>query len=74
MIGPGKYDTLCEKARNEAGAIGAILIIYKGTFGSGFSVQLPGNVLREFPKILRNISNEIEKDNNKLFNEIKINP
>lgn len=38
-IGPGKYDELCTLAREGAQAEGAVVIIFKGTRGSGFSVQ-----------------------------------
>lgn len=38
-IGPGKYDELCTMAREGAQAEGAVVIIFKGTRGSGFSVQ-----------------------------------
>ena len=38
-IGTGKYDQLCRHACGEAGAMAAILIIFDGDQGSGFSVQ-----------------------------------
>lgn len=38
-IGPGKYDSLCTKVREESEAQTAIVIVMNGKDGSGFSVQ-----------------------------------
>lgn len=37
--GPGKYDALCTKVREESEAQTAIVIVMNGKDGSGFSVQ-----------------------------------
>jgi hypothetical protein len=63
-IGPGKYDDLCETAREQAGALGAILIIFDGKKGSGFSVQAPWALIDQMPEILRNLASKIEEDKN----------
>jgi hypothetical protein len=38
-IGPGKYDYICTMAREAAQAQAAMVIIFDGTQGSGFSIQ-----------------------------------
>jgi hypothetical protein len=63
-IGPGKYDDLCETAREQAGAIGAILIIFDGKKGSGFSVQAPWELIDQMPEMLRTLARMIEEDKN----------
>lgn len=60
-IGPGKYDDLCTKAREEAGAEGAMLIIFGGKHGGGFSAQLPVTLTVDIPKILRDVARQIEE-------------
>jgi hypothetical protein len=60
-LGPGKYDDLCTKAREEAGAAGCILIIFDGKSGHGFSAQLPPGVLPFAPILLRDVADQIEK-------------
>jgi len=61
-IGTGKYDQLCRDARGEAGAMAAILIIFDGEQGSGFSVQAPWEMRPDMPKIWRNLAARIEED------------
>lgn len=62
MIGPGKYDDLCTKAREDAKARGAILIIIDGERGAGFSCQADLAVLCGLPAALRSLANQIEGD------------
>jgi hypothetical protein len=62
MKGPGKYDRACTKARQDCGGRGAILIIFEGKHGSGFSVQLPGQVIMDIPHLLRKLADDIEND------------
>lgn len=62
MIGPGKYDDLCTKLREDADAAGVILIIFDGNLDSGFSVQVPPQILHTLPALLRSLSNQIEDD------------
>jgi hypothetical protein len=61
-IGTGKYDHLCRHACGEAGAMAAILIIFDGEQGSGFSVQAPWEMVTDMPKILRSLAARIEED------------
>jgi hypothetical protein len=65
-IGPGKYDALCSDARQAAEAMAAILVIFEGNKGSGFSVQAPLEVTALLPAILRNVASMIEKDHEHL--------
>ena len=61
-LGPGKYDDLCTRAREEAGAESCVLIITNGKKGSGFSMQTANLThLVTLPQVLRNVANEIEK-------------
>lgn len=61
-LGPGKYDALCTHVRNEAKARGAIVIVWGGEHGSGFSVQIAPEDTIEIPRALRRIAKEIEHD------------
>ena len=60
-LGPGKYDDLCTKARLAAKAEGTLLIVFGGNKGSGFSAQIPFELLVGVPAILRTVADEIEK-------------
>ena len=62
MIGPGKYDDACTKARIDTGAAGVLLFVFDGTKGSGFSVQAPLPVQLALPILLREIADSIEAD------------
>lgn len=62
--GPGKYDDICTMARKEANGKGALLIVIEGKEGSGFSAQLPADILQTVPSMLRNVADEIERTNN----------
>jgi len=62
-IGPGKYDPWCTRIREEIGATGVVLIVFGGTFGSGFSMQAPPDLTAALPKILRDVAAGIERDN-----------
>jgi hypothetical protein len=64
-VGPGKYDDLCTEALEKAHALAAILLIFGGNRGSGFSVQAPLEVLNELPSILRSVADQIELDRKK---------
>lgn len=59
-IGPGKYDDELTEARKNAKAKGAILIIYEGKYGDGFSCQLPLYMMRVVPSVLRQVADQIE--------------
>ena len=58
--GPGKYDDLCTNARLAAGARGAILIVLGGLDGSGFSVQMPQHLVATLPRLLRELADGVE--------------
>ena len=62
MNGPGKYDDCCTLVRKLTDAEGAIVAIFGGKDGSGFSVQMPERAQEDVPKILRNIANAIDRD------------
>jgi hypothetical protein len=61
-IGPGKYDELCTYVMEQAQAYGAVVIVFGGEKGPGFSVQAPLNVCATLPRILRALADDIEKD------------
>jgi hypothetical protein len=61
---PGKYDDLCTHVREQACADGAVVVIFGGKFGSGFSVQVGDrapNLARKLPEILRAMARQIEE-------------
>jgi hypothetical protein len=59
--GPGKYDSLCTLAREQANADAAILIILNGNKGSGFSVQVHGALRLQLPELLETVAADIRK-------------
>lgn len=61
-MGPGKYDELCTEVRDKAKADGAIVLIFNGEKGSGFSCQAPLPVIMSLPSMLRSMANQIEAD------------
>jgi hypothetical protein len=61
-LGPGKYDEACTAARVAARAQGALLLIFQGQHGNGFSAQVPADMLSRIPEGLRQVANEIESD------------
>jgi hypothetical protein len=60
-IGPGKYDELCTHVREKAKAQGAIVIVFGGELGSGFSVQADPLTLKHLPSLLREVAGEMER-------------
>ena len=60
--GPGKYDDLCTFVRVTAGARCAIVMVFHGNEGSGFSVQADPETLAVLPSMLRDMANEMEGD------------
>lgn len=62
MIGPGKYDEACTKARESTKSRGVVLIVFGGEHGNGFSVQGDLAVLTALPKVLRACASKIEYD------------
>lgn len=61
-IGPGKYDDILTEARRKAGGHGAVLIVFDGENGLGFSVQAEPLQTLRLPGILRFIADSIEDD------------
>ena len=61
-IGPGKYDDLCTQVREQTEAEGAIVAVFNGKRGTGFSVQGTVEVHLKLPSILREMANQIERD------------
>jgi len=61
-IGPGKYDSLCTRVREETGAEGVILIVFGGKLGGGFSMQASPELTAATPAILRRVAADIERD------------
>jgi hypothetical protein len=61
MMVPGKYDKLCSYVRTEADAHGAVVIIFGGNLGTGFSCEAESDVVGLLPEILRAVADEIER-------------
>lgn len=59
-IGPGKYDDILTEARRKAGAYGAILIVFDGEKGAGFSCQITPEQSLKLPFLLRSIADQVE--------------
>lgn len=57
--GRGRYDDLCAHVREEAFAHGAIVIIFDGIRGSGFSVQVEESMRHKLPGILEHMAQEL---------------
>lgn len=57
-IGPGKYDDVLTQTREQCGSTAAILIMFNGEHGAGFSCQADVKTLA----VLRLIAQEIEDD------------
>ena len=59
-FGPGKYDDLCTRVREESTAVAAIVVIVGGERGSGFSVQsLDESFIYVIPDMLDKLSGDI---------------
>jgi hypothetical protein len=66
-LGPGKYDQLCTQAREQAKAVGALLIVFGGERGDGFSMQATAAITVSLPAILRMVADDIERDQLELW-------
>ena len=62
MTGEGKYDRECTEAREATGAEGVLLIAFNGRHGSGFSAQVPPELVAVIPDTLRQVADQIEAD------------
>lgn len=60
-IGPGKYDHLATHVRTQAKALGAIVMVFGGEHGDGFSVQAPLDLTVRLPALLRKVADDIEQ-------------
>lgn len=60
MIGPGKYDKILTEARQTAKAEGAILIVFNGEHGPGFSCQLPAHLYSVAASVLRQVADNMD--------------
>lgn len=60
-IGPGKYDDICTYVREEAKAKGAIVLVFDGEKGSGFSCQADIITMSRIPTLLRMMADELTK-------------
>jgi hypothetical protein len=61
-VGPGKYDEALTLARQACGATCAVLIVFDGKRGAGFSCQATPAMTLSLPEILRLMANSIEED------------
>ena len=61
MMGPGKYDDLATQIREKAKASGVLVIVFDGEKGSGFSAQLPLELMVNIPQMLRSVAEQIEQ-------------
>jgi hypothetical protein len=62
-IGEGKYDWLCTYVREQAVAKGAVIMVFEGNKGNGFSIQVSSpDILLGLPGVLRTMANQIEED------------
>lgn len=68
-VGEGKYDAICTVARGMADADGAIVIIFGGSYGSGFSVQAPLEIQQNLPALLENMAGQIRESTKDLYDK-----
>jgi hypothetical protein len=61
-IGAGKYDDLCTHVREQAHAEGALVIVFDGDKGSGFSCQAPIEYMHKIPAILEETIRQMRND------------
>jgi hypothetical protein len=67
-LGPGKYDALCTRIRNEVGlggdfidGGGVLLIVIGGEDGNGFSCQADVETTKQLPDLLENVARKIRE-------------
>jgi hypothetical protein len=61
-LGPGKFDDLATIVREQASALGVIVVVIDAPAGSGFSIQATPEVTARLPELLRYLADEIERD------------
>ena len=59
-LGKGRYDDLCTYVRETAKAHSALILVFGGEKGDGFSAQLVGEFTFAVPAILRDCAQQIE--------------
>jgi hypothetical protein len=60
-LGPGKYDPECTEVMVAHHAEAVILIVIRGSRGSGFACQSTPELTAALPQILRTVADEIER-------------
>jgi len=70
MIGPGKYDLQLTEALKSAQAKTGFLIVIDGNQGAGFACQMEFGAGRKLLRILKYMTDEIEKDISRLEDEL----
>jgi hypothetical protein len=66
--GPGKYSVLCAHAMTDAKALACVLITLGGEKGSGFEVVGQPGVVLDLPALLREMADQIERDQKEIEN------
>jgi hypothetical protein len=61
FAGPGKYDDLATLVRERSDARAALVIVFEGNKGEGFSFQGDLLLLHKLPDILENIAGSIRE-------------
>jgi len=61
--GPGRYDPECTATLMATGAAAAVLIVFNGKHGSGFSATaVSEEIILDIPRLLRTVADQIEED------------
>jgi hypothetical protein len=60
--GPGRYDDLCTYVRERSKGDGAVVMIFGGQHGNGFSVQVAKPLLENLPTLLREMADDMDAD------------
>jgi hypothetical protein len=61
-LGPGKYDDLTTRIREETGADAVVLLVLGGNRGHGFSVQAIPPTFPAIVEALRKAADQIKRD------------
>lgn len=61
-IGPSKYDDLCTAVREKVNAEGAVIIVIRGSRGSGFACQVTLPTMEVLPDLLETIARDMRAD------------
>lgn len=62
MENNGKYASLCDEIRHSADADGAVVMIYNGDLGNGFSANGTPEFCAALPFVLRFMADKLEAD------------